>query len=85
MVVDVWPNPAGEYVRLQVTGNRKQHEMRITVTDMQGRSYSPPALGGSGVVGTYLEIDVRNWPNGLYIITVENGNERARVRVMVQH
>jgi hypothetical protein len=59
--------------------------MRITVTDMQGRSYSPPAQEGSGVVGTYLEVDVRGWPNGLYIFTVENGNERARVRVVVQH
>jgi hypothetical protein len=82
VVADVWPNPASEVLNVQL---QKPGKAQITFTDMAGRSYSPPAQEGSGVVGTYLEVDVRAWPNGLYIFTVENGNERARVRVVVQH
>jgi hypothetical protein len=91
VVVDVWPNPAGEYVRLQVTGNRSQQEASVRVTDMQGHTIQPEYeiasedLAMTGLNGQYLEIDVRNWSDGLYIFTVNNGTDRARVRVVVQH
>jgi hypothetical protein len=91
VVVDVWPNPAGEYVRLQVTGNRSQQEASVWVTDMQGHTIQPEYeiasedLAMTGLNGQYLEIDVRNWSDGLYIFTINNGTERARVRVVVQH
>jgi hypothetical protein len=91
VVVDVWPNPAGEYVRLQVTGNRSPQEASVWVTDMQGHTIQPEYeiaseyLAMTGLNGQYLEIDVRNWSDGLYIFTISNGTERARVRVVVQH
>jgi hypothetical protein len=91
VVVDVWPNPASEVVRLHPSTEpvlslaEGLRLTQVTVTDMQGRVFEPEMTVHEGEVGQYLEIDVRNWSDGLYIFTVNNGTDRARVRVVVQH
>jgi hypothetical protein len=52
---------------------------------MQGRVFEPEMTVHEGEMGQYLETDVRNWSDGLYIFTINNGTDRARVRVVVQH
>jgi hypothetical protein len=91
VVVDVWPNPASEVVRLHPSTEpvlSLAEGLRVTqvsVIDMQGRVFEPEMTVHEGEMGQYLETDVRNWSDGLYIFTINNGTDRARVRVVVQH
>lgn len=92
--LNLYPNPAGQAVRVEVTTNRQQLTA-ITITDMLGHAVlnSPPGKEGSGVVNTQAQsknheylIDISRLANGLYVLraNLENGEE-MRQRLVVQH
>ncbi len=74
-MVDVWPNPTTEFFNFEVQGSSTS--LVVTATDMRGSVFSPSIDGGS--------INVRDWPNGLYVLSFIDGNRKASVKVVVQH
>ena len=88
VLLDVWPNPANHVLNLEVVGNHASAPASVTVVDMQGRVVckDQDCHGRSSLAMTgKTEIDVSNWPNGLYVLTLTTDKQQASVRVVVQH
>jgi len=68
----VFPNPATNYITVKgITGSL------ITVSDLSGKTiYKQPMAGENG------NIDVSSWASGVYIISVEKGNNRTVSKII---
>lgn len=77
----VYPNPASALVQIQSSSLKLQG---ISVRDVMGREMTSPNPSLPG--GEFLQLDVSNWPNGVYLISVtdEHGNNFTQ-RLVVQH
>lgn len=82
VVVDVWPNPASEVLNVQL---QQPGRAQITIIDMAGRSYFPPVVERSGVVGPYMQYDVSALPNGVYVLSVVQTEMKTSLKIVVQH
>lgn len=78
VVVDVWPNPATAFINLEV-GQSPDSEIELTCTDMRGQ-----IILSQNIVSNRLELDVTNWPNGIYLLTLTGTDFQSSVRVVVQ-
>lgn len=85
VLVDVWPNPASEVVNVHWHTAHPSTPLRVTFTDMLGRSYSPPAQEVQGVVGPYMQYDVSTFEKGLYLLSIIQGEMKTTLKVVVQH
>ncbi len=83
-VLQLYPNPASQTVRLQITSHSQQVST-VTITDMLGKKVlnSLPNKVGSGEVS--FEMDISTLAPGLYTVsaTLQNG-ETLRQRLVVQ-
>ncbi len=76
-IVTVYPNPFNN--RLFVT-SANQKINTIKIADVCGRNY-PVNLNKSM---SYYEVDVSNYPNGMYIIYVELNGERMQTKKLIK-
>ena len=80
-VMEVYPNPASQVVRLDISTLPNTGIQRVSVVDVLGRDcFSRSSFAMTDVM------DVSAWPDGIYLITVtdEDGN-RYTERLVVQH
>ncbi|WP_420460604.1 sugar-binding protein [Neolewinella sp.] len=73
----VSPNPTGGTLRYNLGGFRTA---TLQVHDFHGR-----LLSNRTVSGTRGELELSALPNGVYLLTVRDGTEYARQRIVVQH
>jgi hypothetical protein len=76
--VTVHPNPAGDYIRVELAGEK---DAAFSVTDLRGRVLVPATrriVAGGGV-----SIDLTGLAPGIYILTV-TGHERQAVRKIIK-
>lgn len=69
--VDLYPNPAGEEAWIEVSLNGVE-PVEITVLDLSGRVVKRISTADE----SKIFLDIRTWPNGLYLIDVRRGKHR---------
>lgn len=78
---NLYPNPATETVQIEL---RRQQKVEVLVSDVLGREvyHEIPR----SVRNDKLVLDVSNWPNGIYLVSVigQNGVKSTQ-RLVVQH
>lgn len=77
VLVDVYPNPVSKIlsIKLQETGN---YELRIH--DLQGKFIYQTMLTDKN-----LMIDVSNFANGIYYLSLRNHEQRSNLKLIIQH
>ncbi len=76
----VSPNPSNGIFRLTAKG--VQAPMTFTVTDLIGRTVLAPRMTGGS---DNLEIDLSEFPSGMYILIAEKDGQRQTTRLMLEH
>ena len=76
----VFPNPAGDFVNLQLPGATTPSAAAISVTDNLGR-----LVYRSATTDTQLQLQTAGWNNGLYTITVRSGDMLWHSKLLVSH
>lgn len=76
--VDVFPNPAAEYLRIRLTADGARHE----ITSL--RIYSLDAVLIYESRSFDQEIDLRSVPRGTYFVQIDAGNEQVTKKIIVQ-
>jgi aminopeptidase N len=67
--VKVYPNPAGEYVRVEIG---RAGTFMVELMDLTGRTLRSVELRNS------VEADVKNLPSGIYLLMIRDAENRAR-------
>lgn len=65
--ITIYPNPAQEYLHIK-TNNPKGN---ISIYNYQGQAYKLPTSFFDGII----QVDIRNLPNGIYVIRLMNDNQ----------
>lgn len=73
----IYPNPARNKVVLALS-NAEQHPYRITIVDAMGRRHRVI----TNVAQSNYVLDIGSLRNGLYIIQIENGQQRTQQKVI---
>jgi len=74
-IVNIYPNPVLQYVQIVLENNLANGE--IIITDMFGNvKYSNSAKGNFGI------IDLSNFESGIYLLTVTNGRNQVRKKLI---
>jgi subtilisin-like proprotein convertase family protein len=74
---DVYPNPSSGIVNLHVTG-ALEGKSTYTLHDVQGRSILNKSISSSSEV-----IDLENFANGVYFLSIENGNQKTTKKIIL--
>jgi hypothetical protein len=77
----VWPNPAGEWVELRFD-EQDLAPQRLTVRNLQGQEVYRLDLGGEGL--WQLRLSVADWPQGVYVLTVQTTQGPSSRMIAVQ-
>jgi hypothetical protein len=77
----VWPNPAGEWVELRFD-EQDLIPQHLTVRNLQGQEVYRLDLGGEGL--WQLRLSVADWPQGVYVLTVQTTQGPASRMIAVQ-
>jgi hypothetical protein len=80
--VSVMPNPFSADPVLFITGTDAGKETVITVTDISGRTVYASRVSASA--DQRLQLATSGWSSGLYMIQVQNGNNRLTQRIIKQ-
>lgn len=76
----VFPNPAGDFVNLQLPEVISHNIAEIVVTDNLGR-----LVYSSATTDTQLQLKTTGWSNGLYTVTVRSGAMLWHSKLLVNH
>ncbi|RPI43793.1 MAG: T9SS C-terminal target domain-containing protein, partial [Bacteroidetes bacterium] len=71
----VWPNPAGERLRVE-PGMQGKGGVRATLFDLEGKK-----VFGSGPYNGSFSLDLGGLPAGVYILSLQAGTERETHRI----
>lgn len=77
--VRVFPNPANESVSLRLEGPAAQ-STQVSVVAADGRLLSRQSFTGNG-----MQLNVSEWPQGIYLLQLQNENGRAARRIVISH
>jgi len=78
-IVDIYPNPACDYLNLEVSGDMKQ-KIHVQVFDVMGRQTLNQIMDSK-----YGRGDVSNWDTGAYFVWVRYGNKTEVTKVLVNN
>lgn len=76
-LINVYPNPASGQVKIEAND---KGDYRVRIANVLGRTVF------SGMLKNKIEIDVRNWPKGIYLAQISNddGGEQITYRIVLQ-
>ncbi|MFN3917628.1 MAG: T9SS type A sorting domain-containing protein [Flavobacteriales bacterium] len=74
----IFPNPANEYFTVQLS--KKSFSSEITITNIMGE-----IVLQEGISGYSATIPISEYPNGVYIITVTENNQKIVRKLIIQH
>jgi len=76
-----YPNPANRYVNLNLSEFRQGEKIKISVTNAAGAMiYSNEIIISSN---NTLRLETASWPEGIYMIRTESGNNTARNKIAI--
>ena len=77
--MNVFPNPATSFAYIQL-GASQQSQLQVRVISVDGKTvYDNSASGNSR-----LRLELGNWAEGTYIVSVSDGNQVASKKILVQ-
>lgn len=79
LAVSVYPNPANDFIRLQMESNNTA-PIKINVSDVLGKEYYSVSLPAEFSV--HHQMTTETWPAGLYIIYVVQGETRKALKLI---
>jgi hypothetical protein len=74
----VWPNPAVDMIHIQIDAPASGY---LEFFDLQGRRINNPIQLDAGK--NQLQVEVANWPDGIYIYQWKKGSEQSSGRIVV--
>lgn len=83
--VSVFPNPANNELNIVnniLPGNEQQHDFRFTLVSGDGRIVRS---GSNKQQTTVVKLDVKNLPNGIYLVQIEKRGKRITKKVLINH
>lgn len=80
-VLYIVPNPADDMVRIYLSNNLKEIQL-VQIFNLNGQLVHTANLPLE--IGS-LSLSVANWPEGMYVARVLNGNESFSQNFVVQH
>lgn len=80
-VLGVYPNPASEWLYVQIGGF--QMPVQVRIFDDRGRQVYEGQRAASNVMEEWC-IWVRDWPPGLYLVQIETGGHMVTRKIIVQ-
>ncbi|GAB5537048.1 MAG: hypothetical protein Rubg2KO_32970 [Rubricoccaceae bacterium] len=79
--ISMGPNPAKQVVSVWLIAEPAHERVALTVIDVLGRVvYQAHTRAGDS-----LQLDVSQFPSGLYIVSAESGRQRVQTRLVVAH
>jgi hypothetical protein len=78
--VNVFPNPAGNYLNMQLDEFSTGLPIQYQILDLTGRSIMAGQLTASE--GGSVQLNIQDIPNGVYVLRVESGNMFENVKVI---
>ena len=76
MRVNIFPNPATEYINVQIMG--EQQDFNAEVIDMYGR-----VIAGISMSGNYAQLNVNQLPSGNYLLKISTGSKSAYHKFLI--
>jgi hypothetical protein len=77
VLVDVYPNPTNEILNIELQENKDYH---LTIADLQGKIIYQTTL-----TRQKSTVNVSGFADGIYLLTLQNEEQRTTVKVVVQH
>jgi hypothetical protein len=77
--VHIVPNPAHEYIFLDVINANAAKRTSIRIYDMEGK-LKAKLTGGNNV-----KVYVKNWPDGMYTVEVNNSGIIGLKKIIIKH
>ncbi len=78
--LEIYPNPACDFIRIQFIGTSSRQNIRIT--DLNGRIIYQNNYHATGE--TFKEISVKNWSKGVYILHITDGDKQSIRKIIVE-
>jgi hypothetical protein len=78
VLVDVYPNPANEVLNLELQETGKAFEVELT--DINGH-----VIYKSEIRNQKSEVSVSGYANGIYLLTLQNEEQRTSLKIVIQH
>ena len=79
--VSVYPNPAADYVNVELSGTDGGYDLRLY--DLGGREVKFESVVKNSAIGTH-KIDVSDLANGLYVLEVSQGDSVKKFKLSVE-
>lgn len=79
--LDVYPNPLSTTATLEVKGNKKIDE--VTLMNIFGEKLNEKQIN-IGINQSIVEVDLSNYPPGIYFLHVKSGNEIMSKKIIKQ-
>lgn len=83
LVVKVFPNPAGDYINVNIAGNT-EGETKVSVMSIDGRVMMHSKVDVSNSKDAVLPFNLTNLPAGMYFVKVETGEKTIVEKVVKQ-
>jgi hypothetical protein len=81
-VLDLYPNPADGWLKIEVSWPVETTDLRIAVISSQGYEFLSQTIQTvKGKAG--MEIDLRGWGNGLYVVEVTSAEGRISKKLSI--
>jgi len=77
VLVDVYPNPASDLLNVELQEN---NDYDLTLTDLQGK-----VIYASTTLSMTSTIDVSGFADGVYLLTLQNEEQRTTLKIIIQH
>ena len=79
--ISVYPNPANSNITVEFNRNPKNEQVQVDIIDLVGRR-----VYGSGILSSVpsLEINLRGYTKGNYIIQVSQGSHRVSKKLAIE-
>lgn len=81
--MSVYPNPSNGIVQLTLDSSNNE-KVELTISDLSGTVLKTRTL--NSFEGTFNQtVDLAEYPNGAYILTVKQGEEIAKEKIILRH
>lgn len=74
--VNVFPNPADKMVTVEINATNSTDNYKLIVTDVMGRIVAQEVIANNGAVTMTQNINISELPAGMYIVAVQNNDNR---------
>jgi len=78
--IQLYPNPAINFARINLSGINPEQEVQLHVFDQQGRLISSMIAYG----GQQRELNIANWPSGTYILKAVSSDQEYSTTLIKQ-